>query len=89
MRSVPTHLCGMEHRIPPGTRHAPAAPYEIEGRAFIAGEDIGVAILLRNAEADRHGETRVLISPAELPRAAWGVVLFGYESGTLYYEDPR
>ncbi|ALG83200.1 hypothetical protein [Gordonia phthalatica] len=63
--------------------------YEIEGRAFLPGETIGVAILLRNAEADGHGEARVFLNAAELPSGCEGVVLFGYDSGTLYYEDPR
>ncbi|MBB2955959.1 hypothetical protein [Pseudoclavibacter helvolus] len=64
-------------------------PYEIEGRAFLPGETIGVAILLRNTEANRYGEAQVLIKTAELPSGCEGVVLFGYDSGTLYYEDPR
>lgn len=63
--------------------------YEIEGRAFLPGETIGVAILLRNTEADGHGEARVSVDAAELPNGCEGVVLFGYDSGTLYYEDPR
>ncbi|MDK9301702.1 hypothetical protein [Propionibacterium freudenreichii] len=64
-------------------------PYEIEGRAFLPGEIIGVAILLRNTEANRYGEAQVLIKTAELPGSSEGVVLFGYDSGTLHYEDPR
>lgn len=70
---------------------APSQPggYEIEGRAFLSGEDIGIAILLRNAEADRYGEVRAHVEAAELMPGSEGVVLFGYESGALYYEDPR
>lgn len=68
---------------------ARTTPYEIEGRAFLPGEIIGVAILLRNTEANRYGEAQVLIKTAELPGGSEGVVLFGYDSGTLHYEDPR
>lgn len=83
------HLFGMKRHSNSAPIPSPPVRYEIEGRAFQPGETVGVAILLRNTEADRYGETRVLIDPAELPRGCEGVLLFGYDSGTMYYEDPR
>lgn len=83
------HLFGMKPHAQPASVPSSPAQYEIDGRAFLPDETVGVAILLRNAEADIHGEVQVLIDAAEVPSGCEGVVLFGYESGALYYEDPR
>ncbi|MFT4127203.1 MAG: hypothetical protein QM662_13375 [Gordonia sp. (in: high G+C Gram-positive bacteria)] len=56
---------------------------------FEPGETVGVAILLRSVEADRYGEVRATITAADLPSRWEAVVLVGYDTGTLNYEDPR
>lgn len=84
-----THLTVMKQDSASAFSLRPAAPYEIEGRMFEPGETVGVAVLLRGAEADRHGEVHATITAADLPPRWEALALIGYDTGTLNYIDPR
>ena len=79
----------MEQHSASAFARTPAPPYEIEGRLFEPGEPVGVAVLLRSAEADRHGEVQAVITATDLPPRWEALVLVGYDTGTFNYIDPR
>lgn len=71
--------------VPP--RAAPPSLHHIEGEGFLPGEDVGVAVVIRSGSADPAGHARALIEDRELPSGHFGVLLFGFESGTLHREE--
>lgn len=72
--------------IPP--RPAPPTLHRVEGDGFVPGEDVGIAIIVRSASADPSGRAHALIADRELSTGHRGVLLFGFESGTIHLEHP-
>lgn len=63
--------------------------YEIEGHYFTPDETVAVAVLLRTTEADIHSGAKASVRASELPGRWEALLLIGYDSGTLCYDDPR
>lgn len=84
---------------PPPSRFAPPEPtrvlpsmptppalHRVEGDGFLPGESVGVAVVIRTGPADPAGQAHALVEGRELPAGHHGVLLFGFESGTLHFE---
>ncbi|MGF3055418.1 hypothetical protein [Microbacterium sp. YY-01] len=61
--------------------------YFVEGRYFAPDETVAVAFLLREVEADRHGEVRAKVAMSEIPRNAEAVLLIGYDTGGFCHDS--
>lgn len=74
---------------PAPTGVTPPLLYRVEGEGFIPGEDVAVAIIMRETSADHRGIAHALVDSRELPPNTAGVLLFGYISGTLTHDGIR
>ena len=56
---------------------------ELAGEGFIPGEDVAIAVVLREGRADRDGRAYAVVDRLAAPRGITDVILFGATSGTL------
>ena len=56
---------------------------ELAGEGFIPGEDVAIAVVLREGRADRDGRAYAVVDRLAAPRGTTDVILFGATSGTL------
>ena len=56
---------------------------ELVGEGFIPGEDVAIAVVLREGRADRDGRAYAVVDRLAAPRGNADVILFGATSGTL------
>lgn len=59
----------------------PPRLHEVVGEGFVPGEDVEVAVVLREVAARMDGRAHALVSESELGRGRL-VILMGYTSGT-------
>ena len=53
------------------------------GEGFIPGENVAIAVVLREGRADRDGRAHAVVDRLAAPRGITDVILFGATSGTL------
>ena len=56
---------------------------ELAGEGFIPGENVAIAVVLRESRADRDGRAHAVVDRLAAPRGITDVILFGATSGTL------
>ena len=56
---------------------------ELVGEGFIPGENVAIAVVLREGRADRDGRAYAVVDRLAAPRGNADVILFGATSGTL------
>ena len=56
---------------------------ELVGEGFIPGEDVAIAVVLRESRADRDGRAYAVVDRLAAPRGITDMILFGATSGTL------
>ena len=56
---------------------------ELAGEGFIPGENVAIAVVLRESRADRDGRAYAVVDRLAAPRGITDVILFGATSGTL------
>ena len=56
---------------------------ELAGEGFIPGEDVAIAVVLRESRADRDGRAHAVVDRLAAPLGITDVILFGATSGTL------
>ena len=56
---------------------------ELVGEGFIPGENVAIAVVLREGRADRDGRAHAVVDRLAAPRGTTDVILFGTTSGTL------
>ena len=56
---------------------------ELAGEGFIPGENVAIAVVLRESRADRDGRAHAVVDRLAAPRGITDVILFGTTSGTL------
>lgn len=69
---------------PSGTGAIEGELLTIEGRGFVPGEDVGIAVILRLTSAAPNGNARGLLTREEIPGGPGDVLLFGLTSGTVH-----
>ena len=67
---------------PPEVGSAPDKLFEFSGYGFVPGEDVQVAVILRETSARMDGRARALVTDDELGHAR-RVILMGSVSGTM------
>ncbi|TXN29812.1 hypothetical protein [Lacisediminihabitans profunda] len=60
---------------------------EVVGEGFIPGEDVGVAVILRQNSARVDGRARGVVDRTEAPGGITDMILFGMISGTVVRGD--
>ena len=56
---------------------------ELAGEGFIPGENVAIAVVLRESRADRDGRAHAVVDRLAAPRGTTDVILLGATSGTL------
>ena len=56
---------------------------ELVGEGFIPGENVAIAVVLRESRADRDGRAHAVVDRLAAPRGITDVILFGATFGTL------
>lgn len=67
---------------PAATGPAPDKLFEFAGHGFVPGEDVQIAVILRETSARMDGRARALVTNEELGHAR-RVILMGSVSGTI------
>lgn len=68
--------------VPPEPGTSPEKLFEFSGYGFVPGEDVQVAVILRETSARMDGRARALVTDDELGHAR-RVILMGSVSGTM------
>jgi hypothetical protein len=82
-RLVPPARIHPQSRPDTPTMKPPLELLEVTGGGFIPGEDVAVAVILRQSSARGDGRARGVVDRSEVPDGITDVVLFGVTSGTL------
>lgn len=67
--------------LPSPSTSRPPLHHQIVGDGFVPGEDVEVAVVLREVSAQMDGRAHALVMESELSRGRL-VILMGYTSGT-------